>query len=283
MLVGRIREGLGRLAFAAGPLVHVRPFLGPTYSWVAACPRGACLPTPTAVRLTLKWIGDLILSHGMRSFIPVQRDEGELFRMDAKAEGDLIVLGGWTTGPSPSTWESKWFSQVLKREEVPWAFAKGEPFRVVASLELLAVVFGLVLLVDTAGRDGGRLGRVAFSVGTDNQGNSGLVRRWMTTKWPLCAVAMELSSRLTALGLDLQLDWRPRTTNVEADALTNQDFSGFDLAKRVNSESTLGELKVMNELLSLGSSFESSKRRAVEAFAKSEAPRRVSLRLADPW
>ncbi|CAK0883391.1 unnamed protein product [Prorocentrum cordatum] len=147
MLVATVREGLGRLMFAAGPLIHIGPFLGPIFAWCASCPRGARLPTPLAVRVALKWAGELIAKCGMRSFKPSLDDRGELFRIDAKAEGDLIVLGGWTTGASPDPGSAKWFSQELKRDEVPWAFEKGAPFRVVASQELLAVVCGVVLFV----------------------------------------------------------------------------------------------------------------------------------------
>ena len=31
--LGELREGLGRLQFIAGPLEHLRPFLGPLYAW----------------------------------------------------------------------------------------------------------------------------------------------------------------------------------------------------------------------------------------------------------
>lgn len=35
ILIRRLREGLGRLSFLAGPIVVLRPFLGPLYAWVA--------------------------------------------------------------------------------------------------------------------------------------------------------------------------------------------------------------------------------------------------------
>ena len=34
--LGELREGLGRLQILAGPLEHLRPFLGPLYSWACA-------------------------------------------------------------------------------------------------------------------------------------------------------------------------------------------------------------------------------------------------------
>ena len=35
MRLGELREGLGRLQFAAGPVEHLRPFLGPLYAWAS--------------------------------------------------------------------------------------------------------------------------------------------------------------------------------------------------------------------------------------------------------
>ena len=55
----------------------------------------------------------------------------------------------------------------------------------------------------------------------------------MSTKWPLLAVHMQVSSELLAGGTRMKLRWRPREQNVPADAITNGDFSLFDLNKRV--------------------------------------------------
>ena len=127
------------------------------------------------------------------------------------------------------------------------------------------------------------MGRISFSAGTDNQGNSGLVRKWLTTKWPLCAVSMELSARLTHLNLDLDLIWRRRDVNVEADDLTNFKFEKFDMKNRVDSKQVLASLSVMRELLALGEQFALAKKEAVGRQVAGRDSRRVGLRLADPW
>lgn len=46
VLIRRLREGVGRLSFLAGPIQLLRPYLGPVYAWIAACPAGACLALP---------------------------------------------------------------------------------------------------------------------------------------------------------------------------------------------------------------------------------------------
>ena len=154
----------------------------------------------------------------------------------------------WATNEWASTSEAVWFSHALTRAEAPWAFVKGSPQKVVASLELLAVFYGLALLVPW--REDARLATrtVEFSASTDNQGNSGLVRKWLTTKMPLALVAMELAAQLGARHLDLDLKWRRRNLNVEADQLTNEDFRGFQPGLRIDASGVSKEFICLSEL-----------------------------------
>ena len=173
---------------------------------------------------------------------------GELFRIDAKAEGTSVAtIGGWSTANGEDTSKAAWFSHRNTEVEFPWVFEKGRPFKVIASLELLAVLYGVVLLVPR-GDYGDGLARVPFSAGTDNQRNEHLVKKMMTTKFPVCLVAMELASQLSSRHLDLRLNWRRRDTNAEADALTNEVFTAFDPARRVDATRVAQQFMVMNEL-----------------------------------
>ena len=45
---------------------------------------------------------------------------------------------------------------------------------------------------------------------------------------------MQMTKALMAAGLLINLNWRPRDQNSLADALTNEDFSGVDLEKRIH-------------------------------------------------
>ena len=56
----------------------------------------------------------------------------------------MIVLGGGSRAHSQT---SALPSGLVTREQAPLAFEAGDPFRVIASLELLAVLFGVNLLV----------------------------------------------------------------------------------------------------------------------------------------
>ena len=126
-------------------------------------------------------------------------------------------------------------------------FEKGRPFRVIAALELLAVLYGIVLFVPAASF-GDAVARVPITAGTDNQGNEHLVRKMLTTKFPLCLVAMELAAQLSERHLDLRLEWRPREQNTEADSLTNEDFAGFDPARRLDAAVVRHRLVCLPEL-----------------------------------
>ena len=61
-----------------------------------------------------------------------------------------------------------------------------------------------------------------------------MISKLLTTKWPLGAVLMQLSSLLSAQEAWLSLTWVPRESNCEADALTNDVFAGFSEARRIH-------------------------------------------------
>ena len=91
--LGEMREGLGRLQFVAGPLEHLRPFLGPIYGWVSAAPRYAKPRMPVMIRLILEFIAKELTMGNMVQCAIAELDLGEVFRPDAKAEGDTVAIG----------------------------------------------------------------------------------------------------------------------------------------------------------------------------------------------
>ena len=75
----------------------------------------------------------------------------ERFRTDAKAEGDLVTVGGYQSftvaGSAIPHKDAKWFYMKLDRTSAVWFFARAEPFRAIASLEPIGTMLGLMLLV----------------------------------------------------------------------------------------------------------------------------------------
>ena len=126
ILVRDLVAVVGRLSFSAGPLERLRPFLAPIYSWVAVVPAGACLPPPVPVKLALIWIAHKLRSGGRT--MPCRRPadaSAELFRTDAKADKNVISIGGWETRVTTDTSKARWFAIQLTADNAPGLWPKG--------------------------------------------------------------------------------------------------------------------------------------------------------------
>ena len=237
--------------------------------------------------MVMKWLRSR-LSVRRSQVVPVApTDNGAIFRVDAKAEGMTVAIGGWA--PTRDGYgtinkaNSKWFSIRLTPEDAPWAFAKGLPARNISALELLATTVALVLLSPPTlpGR-----GSVVATGLTDSQVASSVVSKGMSTTYPLCCVAMELAAQQEVRGLELGLEWAPREMNAEADALADGRVDGFDPRLRVGS--SLAEIPwlALPELLNAGETFYKSlgKRPLDMPQGKpAKALARQRLRDREPW
>ena len=130
----------------------------------------------------------------------------------------------------------------------------------------------------------------AFTGGTDNQSTPAAVARLMTGKFPLNLVLMELACLLAERQCDLQLSWRPREMNTEADALTNSDFRLFDPSLRIPVKLEALEWNVLTpwweESLSLYREVAEARKAARSRKPSGETrgrKRRSSLKVDDPW
>lgn len=295
VVIRDLKGCIGRLGFASGVLSQVKPFLAPLYSWSAIFPDSAAHPIPLAIRLVMKWIAKLVLDAPLVDLRRRTQQRGELFRADAKAEGMTVVVGGWevlpgSDRPSPN---SRWYSVQLDPVSAPWAFSKGLPFRTIGALELFGSLLSLIFFAPTADRKF----TLQVSGATDNLGNQGAKRKNLSTRYPLCLILMELSSQLVARGIELDLNWRRRDTNIEADALTNGEFGEFDPSLRIVIDLKSVKWIVMNWLADEALIFykqmkelkeaAKSQRRDVSVQSSGPVPKKRAkfdkLRLSDPW
>jgi hypothetical protein len=228
--VEEFRSALGRLAFMMSAFGHLKPFLGPLYSWVTAVDHCNTLQVPAAVIMILGFLKATMVPEIARTKVRLspEVEEEHAFRSDAKAEGETVVIGGWCCSDSPDRAKCRWFSVKLDRNNTPWVFESGEPYRAIASLELLGTLASIVAFPPRRGSSR----KFFLSAGR----NRHLVTRLLTTKFPLCVVLMQLAWTLHCRDLELRLDWLPRLQNREADALTNGDFSGFSAELRIEIE-----------------------------------------------
>ena len=255
VLIRNLVQGLGRLGFASGVLEWYRPFLAPIYSWAAVTPGGAMLAIPPMLRLVLGWIIREFKSGRRTTPCKAPRKSlGVIFKTDAKGETDYVVLGGWECKNGTPKGQARWFSIRLSALEAPWLFTRGHGSRTIASSELLGSLLGVHLFVPLDLEHAGEAYTECTGL-TDNLGNAYVVQRLLTTKMPLAAVLMQLATMLSERALWLNLTWTAREFNTEADQLTNEDFSGFDLALRIPVVWAELPFHVLSDVLAQGESF----------------------------
>jgi len=295
--VVHVREfvaGLGRAAYACGALEYDRPFLAPLYTFASLHPLDSQQPLPTYVLSVLKFLQDRLRVRRMYPCAQPVEHLSEPIRVDAKAEGETATIGGWLPRRDEAgnidLARSPWFFVALNDTVAPWAYEKDrKPFRVVASLEALAVLVATLTLTEPA-VGCTRRGTVMLPLLTDNRGNSFALTRLMSTKYPLCLLVMELATVLEDRGLALTAEWAPREWNAEADALTNLRFEGFSEAYRVHFDMGSHPWRVLDKLLRDGRDFYAAAQAARAAARLGPGPgrkkgggRRVPLKESDPW
>ena len=77
------------------------------------------------------------------------------------------------------------------------------------------------------------------------------MNRMCSTKFPLYVWLAELVSEMARRRAILRLRWLPRADTVEADALTNEDFSLFTMAHRIDVDFTSFKWLVVEEMMSV--------------------------------
>ena len=148
----------------------------------------------------------------------------------------------------------------------------------------------LVLLATPELDTPGRAGTVSVTGFTDSQVSAA---RGLTTAFPLCCVAMELSAQLEARGAELLLEWIPRGSNQEADRLADGHWDGFSPELRVVSDLVNVSWLVLPGLLASGMEFharvkkaDDRRRRAGGAAGPVRAQgkrKRQKLKEKEPW
>jgi len=250
VLVRSMAEVLGRLGFAAGAIDYFRPFLGPFYAWCSSVPMGALLDVPIMLRILLKFFRRELECGGFLNKCVSQAPRGttpDSFRADAMAEEGKAAMGGWCCADDPDPMKCRWFFLEIKREDAPWAFIHGEDqlFRFIATFELIATLACVHLFGNPD-----QLQQVILPGSTDNIGNSFILKKFMTTKFPLCCVLMQLAELLHSKGRKLSLVWLPRDDNDLADAISKEDFSSFDGKLRL--QVSLHDFPLMLDLIQAG-------------------------------
>ncbi|CAK9010089.1 Fucoxanthin-chlorophyll a-c binding protein C [Durusdinium trenchii] len=280
VVVGRsFIEFLGRLGFVSQLLTWLKPHLSPLFAWAAVVAPGTVGKLPDTVILTLKYI-DLEFK-GETFLVSVNRPiitSHEIFRTDAKCAEDFVVLGGWELSTR------RWFSLRLTPHEVPFLFQEGKgAMWASTSAELLASLVALGAFGWITQGKHRKSVPLVLAAGTDNRANDVLSTKRTTTKWPLMGINMQLSSAIAKARLSLDLRWRPREENEEADSLTNEVFDAFDLELRVPVTFSDLDLSMVFALWETKREFDELKERA--RLARASTPKHKVNKKVDksPW
>lgn len=241
--------GLGRLSFASLALPWERPLLGPLFSWSSAVwGTKGLLRVPWVVLVVMRWITRK-LEQGQRleevKRRPLETPGGWKIWTDAKATEEDAWIGGWLQVGS-DTKKCPWFSEKVEAWMAPWLrVKKGNPKRVIAALELLATLVAIKLWLKD---DGGRL-QMHTEAFTDNKGNEFILKKGMSTKFPIALLVIEVGETLRKRSATADLKWVRRDDNQRADDLTNEEFKEFCEERRVRVTRENCKWEVLDELL----------------------------------
>ncbi len=286
--IGKVRSGLGRLCFVVGALEWERPFLAPLFSFLSRQPKHGLRKLPLFVRVISHYLASRITLRRLYPSAAARQKGFEAFRIDASAEGNRIGVGGWLPVRNAHGFLDKslspWFAFSLDEKVAPWAYARGLPYRSIAALEAVGVLVALLAFEPLLQRDSDLTYHMAGV--TDNRGNQYTISRLQSSRFPLCAILMEIAARSESLRVRLSIDWIPRDMNTEADGLANGSCESFSphLRHQVNWSSI--KWLVLDWTLELGRRFyeEASLADASTTGAASSGKRRQApFRETDPW
>ena len=188
---------------------------------------------------------------------------------------------------SNSTQSARWFAIEIDPSMAPWLFYKSlDAQRMSTTAELLATyaalhAFGFVLGDQDLTRERA-LAMVAG--GTDNLATEQLARKRLTTKLPLGILLLQFHTKLWDNCLWMDLRWRPRSENVEADRLTNLDFTGFAEENRVDFQFSQMDLRLLDRLQSHLKAFEESTIQTDEGrLVKKGISKRLKMETKSKW
>lgn len=241
--------GLGRLSFASLALPWERPLLGPLFSWSSAVwGTKGLLRVPWVILVVMRWIVKK-MEQGQRLEEVKKRLTGPRAVMkiwtDAKATEENAWIGGWLQ-TDEDTKRCQWFSEKVEEWMAPWLRAKkGNPKRVIAALEMLATLVAIKLWLREE-KDHLQVHTEAF---TDNRENEFILKKGMSTEFPITLLVIEVSETLRRVGATADLKWIKRENNQRADDLTNEEFGAFneELRRRVTPDNCKWE--VLGDLL----------------------------------
>lgn len=145
---------------------------------------------------------------------------------------------------------------LMDYQHIPWVkeflaqlYPGSQPSAASGTLELLADLFPLTHLRPKLAKAG--LWSTACA-STDGSGNTYVLNKHYTNRWPGAALLMEMATILLDTEAHMMVTHTPRERNVWADDLANLNFAGFDPEKRWDPILEPGRTNILHDLLQNG-------------------------------
>ena len=287
------KEGLGKIAYVAGALEFERPFLAPLYRFLTLHPRGSTRRVPAYVSFILRYLANQLRRQRHCNCESSVLQSEYAPRVDAQASLERTGIGGWRPVKDKNgnidTRLSPWFSVEIRREDWPWIYERDDkPALVISALEALAILIALKLFYGSTNPDPKKV--IVAPTWTDNRGNGALLNKLMTTKFPGCALLMELASFMKRRSMKVVVDWTPREGNKDADRLANGIVDDFTPDLEIKLDSSPIEWEVLPDALRMAREADSEYKNLKQEgrLPKRDQRKRKKrpeerLRLRDPW
>ena len=257
--VRHIRDFTYRAAWAVQILEPLRPFLQPCYTLVTATlemKKHQPITIPAMTRYVISYIRDQWArrskpSTEYRTPLPLSA------ATDAGASENAKTCGGWVGPPGGARGDMEWFAiNLVDYLHLSWVkelllqlYPGSQPSAASGALELLADLFLLNHLRPKIHKSGVYSTATAS---TDNSGNSYVLAKHYTNRWPGAAILMEMAAILLETDAHMTVSHQPRERNVWADDLANFNFAGFDPEKRWDPIEELGNTILLDDILRHG-------------------------------
>lgn len=234
-----------KLSWATMALESLKPLLQPLFAFSASFVKDR-MAVPSLVKPTVDCFINILTHSPMYQSAEFRHSVARTGATDAsgKKKARTCGIGGWFCHGTSSKARAYWFMYTFNPTTLEWAFDRDEDsFRRIAALELFATAVYIKMLISILGL-GVRAqptqrpyaARLTIPGITDNQGNSNLLARLYTKRWPGAAVLMEIAQDLVTHDLAIDVEFAPREDNTWSDALANGNAAGFDTTRRYNPD-----------------------------------------------
>lgn len=218
--VREIEKGRGRLLWFTWIAPALRPWLAPYFSCCSHVHQGGRIRVSGQLeKVSAFWRAALLDKQGMLQKCQKLTQAGGNGAADACASGDKACLGGWwAASENPAIGEVHWFRMELSTKDLPaWLQAQVSANQRIAFFELLAQAALAYLRLRESPFS---IANLSFAHKCDNAASVGAVKKYLTTKAPLCFALQAISFHAASCSSVVSVSHIPGLKNTLADHIS---------------------------------------------------------------